>query len=102
VLLSAVVVGELMYGFRRGAKHRRNVTELREFVADPHVEWLPVTLDTADRYARIASALRDRGTPIPSNDIWIAAHAMEHGADLISFDAHFELVAGLAWVNPEA
>ena len=91
VLLSAIAVGELMYGFR-----------LREFVANPHVEWLPVTLDTAARYGRVASELRDRGTPIPTNDIWIAAHALEHGADLISFDGHFAAVAGLVWVDPDA
>jgi tRNA(fMet)-specific endonuclease VapC len=45
--------------------------------------------------------LKRKGTPIPTNDIWIAAHAMETGADLISFDEHFRYVSGLAWVYPE-
>ena len=53
VLLSAVVVGELMYGFRQGSKHRHNVAELRVFVADRYVQWLPVTLDTATMRPRV-------------------------------------------------
>ena len=58
-----------------------------------------MTLTTADRYSRIAAALRTKGRPIPSNDIWIAAHAMETGADLISADRHFEQIDGLAWTH---
>ena len=59
-----------------------------------------VTLVTSDRYSRIALSLRRKGRPIPTNDIWIAAHAMETGAELISFDEHFDQVDGLAWVHP--
>ena len=51
------------------------------------------------RFGRIATALREKGTPIPTNDIWIAAQAMETGVDLLSSDAHFGLVEGLAWVS---
>jgi len=61
------------------------------------VHVVQVTLETADRFARIASRLREKGTPIPTNDIWVAAHAMEEGARLISSDRHFEAVEGLAW-----
>lgn len=57
-----------------------------------------MTFTTADRFGRIAAALRAKGKPIPQNDIWIAAHAMETGADLLSFDRHFEAVEGLALV----
>lgn len=60
---------------------------------------VPVSLVTADRFGRIAAALRARGRPIPTNDIRIAAHAMETGADLLSFDARFSEVDGLAWVD---
>ena len=48
-------------------------------------------------HSRIAVNLRRKGRPIPTNDIWIAAHAMESGADLVSADRHFEEVDGLAW-----
>jgi tRNA(fMet)-specific endonuclease VapC len=102
VLLSSVVAGELLYGFRVGSRFKRNLTELEAFLARPFVRFLPVTRVTADRYARIASALRRKGTPIPTNDIWIAAHAVETGADLLSSDAHFSHVDGVAWLDPGA
>ena len=99
VLLSAVVIGELFYGFRKGSRTEQNVQELYAFLDNPYVTFVPVSLVTADRYARITTSLRSKGRPIPSNDIWIAAHAMETGADLISSDQHFEEVDGLAWVR---
>lgn len=98
VVLSAVVAGELLLGFRLGARLKKNMAELDAFLDNPYVSLVPVTLTTADRFARIAAALRARGRPIPTNDIWIAAHAMETGAELLSFDAHFEAIDGLAWV----
>lgn len=48
------------------------------------------------------TALRAKGRPIPTNDVWIAAHAMETGADLVSADGHFEHVDGIAWVRVSA
>jgi tRNA(fMet)-specific endonuclease VapC len=97
VLLSTVVAGELLYGFRAGSRFERNRQDLEEFVASPFVTVVPVTMATADRFSRIAAALRKRGTPIPANAIWVAAQAMETGAELLSFDRHYESVAGLAW-----
>jgi tRNA(fMet)-specific endonuclease VapC len=99
VLLSTIVVGELLFGFRDGSRYEENVGELEEFLANPYVEVLPVTRVTADRFGRAAAALRRKRRPLPSNDIWIAAHAMEAGADLLSFDRHFEEVEGLAFVR---
>jgi tRNA(fMet)-specific endonuclease VapC len=99
VLFSTVVAGELLYGFRHGSRFDANLRELRAFLENRYVETVPVTLTTSDRYSRIAASLRRKGRPIPTNDVWIAAHAMETGADLVSFDQHFELVDGLAWVN---
>ena len=100
ILFSAVVAGELHFGFRRGSRARRNLAELEELLASPFVRLLDVTATTADRFGRIAFALRKKGKPIPTNDIWIAAHAMESGADLVSFDRHFEAVDGLVLVRP--
>jgi tRNA(fMet)-specific endonuclease VapC len=54
---------------------------------------------TADRFGRIAAGLRKAGTPIPSNDIWIAAHVFESGAELITFDDHFKKVDGLVYTH---
>ena len=98
VVLSAVVAGELLLGFRLGTRLKKNTAELAAFLDNPYVSLVPVTPTTADRFARIAAALRARGRSIPTNDIWIAAHAMETGAELLSFDAHFEAIDGLAWV----
>lgn len=93
--LSAIVAGELLFGFRNGSRYEHNRDTFRTFLANPYVELLAVTQTTADRFARIASGLRRKGTPIPTNDMWIAAHALEVGADLVSFDRHFDVVEGL-------
>jgi tRNA(fMet)-specific endonuclease VapC len=95
ICFSTIVVGELLYGFQWGKKTKQNNDDLFNFLNDPHVLLLNVSLVTADRFARIFAQLRKKGTPIPTNDIWIAAHAMEHGADLVTADAHFDNVAGL-------
>lgn len=79
------------------------MAHLNAFLEEPLTSVVPVGSVTADRYARVSSALRAKGRPIPTNDIWLAAHAMETGADLVSADRHFEHVDGIAWIrlNPE-
>ena len=99
ILLPPVVVGELLYSFRCGSRTERNSRELRDFLEAPRVSVAAMSLVTADRYARVAAALRGKGRPIPTNDIWVAAHAMETGADLVSYDRHFDHVDGLAWIH---
>ena len=96
LVFSLIVVGELMFGFRNGTRYQHNVEELEAFLAHPSVKLLSPSWVTADRFGRIAAALRQAGTPIPTNDIWIAAQAFESGAELITFDKHFGSVAGLA------
>jgi len=100
VLLSAVVAGELLFGFRNGTCYEANHRDLEEFLSNPYVELLAVTLVTAGRFGRIATDLKRKGRPLPTNDIWVAAHAMESGAELLSFDRHFAAVDGLAWSRP--
>ena len=78
VLLSVVVLGELLYGFRHNSRSERNARGMRAFLDNPYVSLVPVGETTADRYSRIAASLRAKGRPIPTNDrLWIAAHAME-------------------------
>ena len=96
VLFSAVVAGELLYGFRNGTKFASNRRDLEAFLASPFVTMVPVSLATADRFSRIVLGLRAKGKPIPTNDAWIAAQALETGADLVSLDRHFEWIDGLA------
>lgn len=99
VFLSAIVAGELLFGFRNGSRCEKNMSELDRFLENRFVEFLPVSYTTADRFGRIAALLRRRGTPMPSNDIWIAAHAIESGAELLSFDRHFENIESLVWTK---
>ena len=98
IVLSAVVAGELLFGFRHGSKHAENARRLDAFLENPYVSFLPVTWTTAERFGQIAAGLRRKGRPLPSNDIWIAAHALECGADLLSGDRHFEAIEGLSWI----
>lgn len=94
---STIVIGELLFGFRKGNRLAKNTVELDELLADTRVEILDVSATTADRFGRIAAALRKSGKPIPSNDIWIAAHTFESGAELVTFDSHFATIPGLVF-----
>jgi tRNA(fMet)-specific endonuclease VapC len=93
--LNSIVLGELLGGFAAGKRESKNRAELARFLDSPRVGVLPVTADTADSYALVYAGLRRKGTPIPSNDLWIAATALEHGTALLSLDAHFAHVEGL-------
>src|SRR6266702_8639848 len=89
VYLPAVVIGELLAGFKKGNTEQRNREILDQFLAVPHVGTLPLDEETAERYAVILDFLRRQGTPIPTNDLWIAARAMQHGLVMITADRHF-------------
>ena len=97
IFFSPVVLGELMFGFRNGARFAENMVELEKLLQHDAVELIQIGKTTADRYSRIAAYLRQQGTPIPTNDIWIAAQTMEFGAELITSDRHFEKVSGLVY-----
>ncbi|MFN8222889.1 MAG: PIN domain-containing protein [Gaiellales bacterium] len=100
--MPSIVLGELHVGFRAGAHRRRNEEELERFLGHPVVEELPVDYHVADVYADIVRALREKGTPIPTNDVWVAATAAASGATLLAYDAHFAEVArvGLVLLAP--
>jgi len=89
ICLSAIVLGELRAGFLRGGKRSRNEAQLARFCDSPRVVVAPVDRDTAERYAVILSALRQAGTPIGTNDLWIASTAMQHGLTVLTTDKDF-------------
>jgi tRNA(fMet)-specific endonuclease VapC len=95
ILFSPVVIGELMFGFRNGTRFKENMDDLNRFLDHEAVELVQIGKITSDRYSRIAAELKRQGTPIPTNDIWIAAQTMEHGAELITSDQHFGRINGL-------
>jgi tRNA(fMet)-specific endonuclease VapC len=93
--LNSIVLGELLGGFAAGTREAKNRAELARFLDSPRVEVMPVTAQTADSYALVYSGLRRKGQPIPTNDLWIAASALEHGCALLTRDAHFAQIDGL-------
>lgn len=95
VLLPLIVIAELLAGFAWGTRTASNREALARFIASPRVLILRPNERTADHYADIYAALRGQGTPIPTNDLWIAALARQHRLPLFSFDRHFRLVPGL-------
>ena len=88
----SIVIGELWLGFLGGARWERNARELQEFLGHSLVHEIPVDSAVARIYADIVLALRKAGTPIPTNDIWIAAAAASVGAAVVTFDEHFRAV----------
>jgi tRNA(fMet)-specific endonuclease VapC len=95
--LNSIVLGELLGGFAAGTREAKNRAELARFLDSPRVDVLSVSMQTADSYALIYAGLRRKGQPIPTNDLWIAASALEHGAALLTRDAHFSQIDGLRW-----
>ena len=92
IVLSPVVLGELRAGFRRGKHQRKNERELALFLSSPRVLVVTIDAETSERYAAILHSLHEAGTPIPTNDIWIAASAMQHGLAVATTDHHFERI----------
>mgnify|MGYP000671561350 CR=1 FL=1 len=97
IFVSPIVLGELMFGFRNGSRFSKNLEDLETFLAHPAVESIKMSEITSDRYSRIALQLKQQGTPLPSNDIWIAAQTMETGAELVTMDNHFKNISGLVY-----
>jgi len=100
VLLSTVVLGELYFGFLGGTKLEQNRHLLKAFLGKPGVEVFGMTEETSEIFGELQDALKRKGTPIPINDVWIAAQSIEAGATLVTPDAHFGQIAGLRFRNP--
>lgn len=97
ILLHIVVAGELYFGAERSGRRLQNVQRVDELLAVSNV--VTTTVETARNYGRIKTALRRKGTPIPDNDIWIAAAALEFGASVATRDAHFDAIENILIVR---
>ena len=93
IYFSPIVLGELLAGFRRGRNREKNERELQVFLSSPRVRGVGLDDETAERYAVILEGLWKAGTPIPTNDIWIAASAMQYGLSILTTDAHYQRAA---------
>ena len=100
IIMSATVLGELYAGFELGSRREANRKQLAIFMNQPGVERLAIDNGVAERYGVLIKHLTKAGTPIPTNDIWIAAAAMESGARLVSYDEHFAKIPGLLVLAP--
>ena len=93
VWLPFIVLGELRAGFAVGSQGPRNEAVLRRFLLKPGVGILYAGEQTTHHYANVYRQLRKQGTPIPTNDMWIAALVLEHSLVLCARDAHFDALA---------
>lgn len=91
--MTTIVLGELRAGFGLGKRRVRNENDLVAFLSNPVVHTLDVDDEAAQAYAEIVIALRAAGTPLPTNDIWIAAVAARTGGQVVTYDAHFRMIA---------
>ncbi len=99
ILLPVTVIGELLYGALTSTKTKNNEKVVHKFVEYSLV--MPIDESVAARYARVRFDLKRRGTPIPENDIWIAAACLDLEVPLLSRDDHFKLVPGLNVISWE-
>jgi tRNA(fMet)-specific endonuclease VapC len=95
VWLPLMVLAEIQAGFYGGSQQHRNEILLRSFLIQPTVGVLLPGRDTAEHYARLFVQLKRAGTPIPDNDLWIAALALQHDLVLVTRDRHFEKIPQL-------
>ena len=92
IFLNPIILGELIAGFLMGKHERENRTILQDFLSSARVKILEIEEETSGRYAAIGGHLRRTGTPIPTNDLWIAASAMQHGLKVLTTDKHYSKV----------
>jgi len=90
VYLPVIVLGELKAGFSCGKRETENLRSLETFLMSPKVEVLPIEASTTLYYAQLYRQLRQQGTPIPINDLWIAALTIQHQLLLCTSDKHFD------------
>lgn len=95
LLVPSIVLGELYAGFYLGSKTGKNLSELNEFLSTPGIEVVEIDKMIAEKYGTLVKTLKNQGTPIPTNDIWIAAASLVSNAKLLSLDSHFESIPGI-------
>jgi tRNA(fMet)-specific endonuclease VapC len=93
--ICTVVMGELLAGFIIGSREEKNRKELSDFLCSPRVVFLLADNETSEYYARLFHQLRRKGQPIPTNDLWIAATALQHGYTVFTYDKHFSNIENL-------
>jgi tRNA(fMet)-specific endonuclease VapC len=88
-------LAELRFGFLSGTRGRQNEAVLQRFLDSPRIQILSCDYQTSHYYSEIKLQLKKQGTPIPINDVWIAAIASQHGMTLFSYDRDFDSIPQL-------
>jgi tRNA(fMet)-specific endonuclease VapC len=99
LVFSVIVLGELRFQFRTDARYQQNLAELHELLSHPFVHIADVTCATVERFERIAAGLKRTQRQLADNQVWIAAQAIEHGAELLTFCNHYSAIPGLQWTE---
>jgi tRNA(fMet)-specific endonuclease VapC len=97
VFIPSIVIGELFYGANNSIKIKANVEKINQLHSESNV--LDITSITGDYYGQVKKDLKTKGTPIPENDIWIAAIALQYGLTLATRDKHFGKIEGIKVTN---
>ena len=99
IAFSVISIAELLSGFKNGDREKVNLEELEQFIYSPRVVVYDIDTETSEFYAKIYDELKRSGDPIPTNDLWIAALTLQHGAKLFTLDKHFSKVRGIFLIN---
>ncbi len=94
--LSSIVLGELLGGFAVGKLENKNILELKTFMKSKRVRLFSADDGTAEFYAKVYRNLRRKGRPIPTNDMWIAAIALQHNLAIFTYDTHFQYIDNIS------
>jgi tRNA(fMet)-specific endonuclease VapC len=97
VFVPSIAIGELHYGARKSGRSQKNLDRIDEFVANNTV--IECDANTARQYGDVKNRLRIKGRPLPENDVWIAALALQYSLTLVTRDAHFQQVDSLQTVS---
>lgn len=95
IYMPSLVLGELYYGDFQSEREEAHLKQINDFLK--RVNTIPINQNTSKIYGKVKSNLKDKGKPIPENDIWTASLAIQYDLDLFSNDFHFEFVDGIKW-----
>jgi tRNA(fMet)-specific endonuclease VapC len=93
IFVSCIAIGEMYFGAYKSLKIQENISRIDEFVLKNTV--LSCNTETSKIYGNIKNRLKDKGQPIPENDIWLAAIAQQYGLILVTKDSHFDAIENL-------
>lgn len=99
VYLPVIVIGELKRGFYNGSRVKQNVETLEDFIIEARTRVLDIDIGTAEQYGQLAAYLKQQGTPIPINDIWIAALCLQYDIPLLTSDRDFKRLPQLTLIS---